>query len=193
MLTSSLLFSSISIYALFLYSYPYVKDILAWQTIPHPFTFSVFFILTSINASILYSESHFYALVPIIAELLLFIVYIYFGCRNFKKIKNTSMFDIICFILAISCILIFIFFWVLEAIIATMIVDTIALLPTLKKVYFQPHTETAVMWAWSACFFLFLLLTIKDYTWQNTLFWIYLFFADAFTAAYVVFFQKFKK
>ena len=191
--TESLSFSLISLIFLSLYSYPYVRGILSWKTIPHPFTFWVFFILTLINTYILYKQAYFYSLIPLAAELVLFLIYVYFGIKNFKKIKNTSWFDIICLILSIGCICILFLIGDIEAVIATILVDTIALMPTLKKIYYQPHTEIAIMWAGSACFFLFLLLTIDTYTWENTLFWIYLFFADALTALYIFLSQKLKK
>ncbi len=190
---NSIIYIIVAVTALFLYSYPYVRDILRWKTIPHPFTFLIFFILTSLNTYILYQSNSWFALIPIVLELIIFLVYIYFWTIYFHKIQKISYFDYICFIWALSCIGVFIFLWPLEAVIATIVIDTLALLPTLKKVFYQPETETAIMWGGSATFFCFLVLAIDNHSFENTLFWIYLFFADALTCLYIVYFQYFHK
>ena len=121
---------------------PYWKDILRWRTIPHVFTYGLWWILVSFNVFVLVRNNEVYALIP---SLLMFIslsgatLYAMFVWRKIM----INWFDWTCLFLGILLILYWIYSRnILNTVFLTMIIDFIAFLPTFKKWYLEPWTES---------------------------------------------------
>jgi hypothetical protein len=93
-----------------------------------------------------------------------------------------GIFDYVCLGLSILCIAITYLYGASTAIIPTILVDILVLLPTIKKTWINPDSEDA--WAWmltvasQAC----ILISLDHYTLQNTLFWLYVMIMNALVA-----------
>ncbi len=155
------------------------RDILKWRTIPHFFSHFVWLVLVGFNLFVLISNREFIAMVPAI-----FMTTSLFFCCIFwfwwlRRI-SINWFDYLCLILSILLILYWIFSWnTLNAVILTVIIDLIAFLPTFKKWWIQPWTETTLVYFMSSLGQIFTLLSLSGFeNLENMIFWFYLFFAN---------------
>ena len=174
-------FACISIGIYLIWAIPLWKDIIRWRTIPHIFTYSLWLILVWFNLFVLWKNKEFYALIPT----LLIVLSLCFGCffwaRSIQKIAINWL-DWFCLSLGISLLL----YWIFSrnignTIILTTIIDFIAFLPTFKKWWLTPWTESILIYLMSSVSQVFMLLSLSS-SWfsnfENALFWGYLFFAN---------------
>ncbi len=173
-----LLFSLISTTILIIGITPLWRDIIRWLTIPHPFTVWVWLILVSINIYILFENQQYIAM---IAPIVLWICLAWETTVGIRKIWKISInwFDYLCIFLSFSCVLYLILFKNLEnTAIFTAVIDFIALLPTFKKSWLQPWTETA--WSFFIGWFsqLFTILALDAPNIETMIFWWYILVMD---------------
>ena len=168
------LFSVLSILIYIAGFLPYIYHTFRGSVVPHPFSWSVWSILLAINTFELYltnglSES---ILSPLIRTFSLTIGALV-GWYFFRKIARITLLDWICLGLALSLIGIAFFFGVSKAILPTIVIDFLILTPTLRKIWNTPESEDTFLWITTALSQLFLLFSIGNYTFENTIFWVY--------------------
>jgi hypothetical protein len=157
---------------------PYWRDVYHGRTLSHIFSSWIWLILVWFNTYILWKNQEFYAFIPgILMTVSLFMGTIvwYFHMRRI----SINWFDYFCLILAI-CGLIYYFFSLntYYTIILTIIIDILAFLPTIKKWWLQPWSETTIIYFLWWLNQVFTLLAIQGTSTENILFWIYLLIAN---------------
>ena len=173
------LFALISTAIYLLWAIPLWRDILRWRTTPHIFTYSLWLTLVWFNIFVLWSNKEFYTLIPTTVAVLSLCFGCIFGLKWIQKIR-INWFDWLCFSLGI--ILVIYYFTsrnILYTVILTTIIDFIAFLPTFKKWWLTPWTESILIYLMSSVGQLFTLFSLYRFeNIENTIFWWYLFFAN---------------
>ncbi len=158
---------------------PYWKDVLKWRTTPHLFTYIIWCILVGFNVFILWKNHEYFTLIPNWLMLISLICATIYGIRWMRSI-SINWFDYTC----LGLWLILILYWIvskniLNTVILTAVIDFIAFLPTFKKWWIQPWTESILIYFMSAVGQIFTLLSLSDFqNLENMVFWWYLFFAN---------------
>ena len=149
--------------------FPYLKDILGKKTFPHIYSWLVWSILQSIGAAaMLRGGAHFGALSLAAGSLFCITIFI----LSFKYgTKNITKFDTFCLIGAIVTI----FIWLLQrdpllSVVLVTTIDIIAFIPTYRKGYVDPGSETISTYFLSALANFFSLLAIANYSIITTLY-----------------------
>jgi hypothetical protein len=168
-----LLFAVISIWIYLFGAIPYWRDAIYWRTIPHPFTQSIWLILIGFNGYVLWINQEYYALMGI--SILCFSIIVFgigYGIRWLKKIL-INWFDYAIFILSIAILI----YWylsenTLNTVIMTGLIDFISFLPTIKKSWLQPWTETAFAYCTGILNILFLMLAQNSPNPETMIYWV---------------------
>jgi len=106
-----------------------------------------------------------------------------------KKIR-LNWIDSICLFGGVVAVLILIIFGLTEAIIAIVIVDLIAIVPTWKKIYYHPENDRAFPWFGSIATLGLYLLSVEHISFESTVFWIYLLTVNLGTGFYILIRRK---
>ncbi len=175
-----LLFALISIAFFFIGIIPYFRDVIKEKTIPHPFSYIVWSILTWFNSYVLYTQQEYISLVPAIISTISCIILTIYGFRMFKRIQINFL-DYTFLLLAFLVFPVYLITQdALKAVIFTIIIDFLAYLATIKKWWLQPWTETIftffIVWVNHGL----IILTQANITWEGSLFWWYIFVANFF-------------
>lgn len=172
------IFSLISSFIYIIWIFPYWRDVLRKRTIPHPFSFLVWLIITGFNSYILLINHEYLAFIPGCISCLFLLFWTVYGFYAFRKIR-INWFDYFCITLSIL-FLIYYFLWrnITNAVILSAIIDFLAFLPTFKKGWIQPWTETNVLYFFSAVGNIFALLALIGPSFETSLFWLYLVIAN---------------
>jgi hypothetical protein len=125
---------------------PYFRDMLRGKTTPHPFSTGIWLILVGFTCYVLWSDHEYFGLIPWGIIVLSLIVRFIFGIKYIKTIP-INWFDYTCLALSIGTL---IYYWIsrdtLMSIILAALIDLIAFLPTFKKAWIQPWSETLSFW-----------------------------------------------
>lgn len=160
----SLIFVAIAIIIYLIGFVPYIYHVFHGRVVPHPFSWTVAFVLLGINTIQLFSIEGFAASMtfPIIRTSAVIIG----ACIGWYLIRRIriSRFDIFCLALAICTIAIAAIYGVSEAVIPTIAIDMLALYPTLHKIYLNPHSEDALIWITSMLSGLCLLFSLSTFS-----------------------------
>jgi hypothetical protein len=121
---------------------PYIRDIFRHTTKPHSYTWLIWGILQSIAAAAMWSAGAGVAVASstIGAALCIFIflLSLKYGTKDIKT------FDTVCLIGALLALVVYLFLHdALLSIILVTLIDFTAFLPTLRKTFVEPETETA--------------------------------------------------
>lgn len=184
-----LVFASISTIFYLAWIFPYWKDVFRGRTIPHPFSSFIWLILVGFNSYVLFIESEYLAFIPWFITCFFLILGTIFGLRLFRRIR-INWFDYFC--LTLSIVFLAYYFWfrdVTNAVILSAIIDFLAFLPTFKKWWLQPWTETILLYLFASVSNIFALLALGNPTFETTLFWLYLVIAN-FIYFLMVFFRR---
>jgi hypothetical protein len=128
---------------------PYIRDILKGTTKPHRVSWLVFFVLDAIyvanQLALGATNSLWLVLTWTLIAFFIFLLSIKHGVGGFSR------FDIFCLTGAVAGLLL----WVLlqnptASLFCSLFVTMIAFVPTLKKSYLQPATETKISWLTAA-------------------------------------------
>ncbi len=188
-----LVFSIISVLVYIFWAYSYIKDIFKWKAIPHPFSWIWWTIIISINLYWSFSLSWLsWTILPIFVRLLNVLFWTIAWFILIKKIK-IDYFDKLCLFLSISCLAIFYFTWLTEAIFACIIVDMLLLFPTIKKIILNPNSEPITIRITTALMPVFLLLSIENHTLENSLYWIIVIIENVFISWLILYKNNLKK
>ncbi len=152
---------------------PYIYHVFYGRVVPHPFTWTIGVILVSINTIQLFStDGVSISLVSPLLRIVALSIGVIVGWYYIRKIA-ISIFDYICLFLAIVVIGIAFIWWVSHAILPTIAIDMLVMAPTLKKIWINPHSEEALAWVTAGLSLLFLVCSMRIYTFESIIFWIY--------------------
>lgn len=172
-MSQSAIFASISIFLYYLGFIPYIYHVFHGRVVPHPFSWSIWFIFSVTNLYILIVttgiEASFYSL---LARTFALAVWVFCWWWFIRKISITR-FDYFSILMALLVIIFMNLYGMKQAIVAMVITDIIVLLPTLRKIWVDPRTEDAIAWFMTALSQGCLLLSLPFLTFENSFFWFY--------------------
>jgi len=142
---------------------PYLKDLFKKKTQPHSYTWLIWTILQIIAVVAMFNNGAGIGVLALAVGAVLcgyvFILSLRYGT------KNITIFDTICLIGALAAIIIYAFLHnAFLSIILITIIDFMGFLPTLRKSYVEPHTETISMYALGVVWSSFNLVAISTYS-----------------------------
>ena len=148
---------------------PYIKDILKKQTKPHIYTWLIWLILQTVAVISQFKDGAGYGAWGLTVGLTfcfcIFLLSFKYGTKDIKK------FDIFCLV---SSFIIIGFYLISKNPLVTMIlitiIDFIGFLPTFRKGFNDPNTETTSTFALSALSNIFSLVALQNYTIVTTLY-----------------------
>lgn len=143
---------------------PYIQDVLGRRTEPHIYTWLIWAITQGTAAALgVYGGGGLGAISLLIAALMnttVFILAIKYGTKNITK------FDTVILIGAFLAILVW---WQLDqpllAVIMITVIDFVGYIPTVRKAYEEPWTETVKSWLAYFVAMGFAILALKEYNW----------------------------
>ncbi len=148
---------------------PYIIDTLKRKTKPHAYTWLVFSIQNAIVAAAQHKSGAGFGTYMLMAgTVLCFLVFLLsfrFGTKNIKKIDN--------FCLLFSLLTIMVYLKIsnpLWAVILVSLVDFVGFVPTLRKAFEEPSTETVVTYSLGMISSVLSLLALQTYSVTNALF-----------------------
>jgi hypothetical protein len=121
---------------------PYIRDIFRHITKPHSYTWFIWSILQGIATAAMWSGGAGIAIIPTtIGSVLcgfIFLLSLRYGTKDIK------LFDTICFVGALVAVVMYFFFHnPLLSVIFVSLTDFVGFLPTFRKTYINPESETA--------------------------------------------------
>jgi len=148
---------------------PYLKDIFAQKTKPHIYSWLIWSILQTTGVlAMIVGHAGWGALGLGIGSL--FCIFIFFLSFKYGT-KNITTFDTFCLLGAICAILVWVFLKdPLYSVILVTAIDFVGFIPTYRKGYFDPQSETVSLYVLSAVSNLLNLLAIGSYTVTTTLY-----------------------
>ena len=156
---------------------PYIIDVVKKKTKPNIVTWIIWSVLIGIGAAALYASNEVNAALLLtgdfIATFAVVIVGIKYGTAKLDR------FDLICFIGAIvGLVLWLVFNSPLIAIAATILIDLIGTIPTVRHSYRHPEEETWITFALGVLATIFTLLSLPNYTFSAWVYPAYLLFSN---------------
>lgn len=148
---------------------PYIRDILRRKTEPHAYTWLIWTILQGVGATIQIKGGGGYGAWAL--TLGTFICFSIFLLSLKYGTKNINFFDLLCLIASFGTLILYLFLTnPLYAVLAITIIDFIGFLPTFRKTFEEPFTETTSMYGASAVVNISSLLALQNYSLPNTLY-----------------------
>lgn len=154
---------------------PYIRDVIKDKTKPHSFTWLVWSFATGITFALQISNgAGLGALATLSATVICFSIFI---LGLIKKNVDIVYFDIVFLILSFVAL----FFWLVVkqpvlSIILIVMVDVLGFLPTVRKSWNAPHTETLFSYQLSTIRQLLAIFALQQYsiiTWLSPLVWFF--------------------
>jgi uncharacterized membrane protein len=149
---------------------PYLRDIFKKETTPHSYSWLIWAILQTIGVvAIIVGHGGYYGTLGIAAGALfcltIFLLSLKYGTKNITKLDTFS------FVMALVAILIWVFTKTpLYSVILISLIDFIGFIPTMRKGYEQPETETASTFFIASISNVFALLALSAYSISTTLY-----------------------
>lgn len=149
---------------------PYIRDTLARRTQPHIYTWLVWTILQIIGGVAVFEEGgDGWAVCAFIVSVALcgviFVLSFWYGTKDITRS------DGVCLGLALAALLMYLSLHELAwAVLLATSVDTIGFIPTIRKGYLEPHTETVSFFLISALCYVLILLSLEHYTFSSVFF-----------------------
>lgn len=168
---------------------PYIKDIFLRKTEPHRYSWLVWTILQTVGVMAQLKEGAGYgAWALAIGAVFCFSIFL----LSFKfGTKNISKFDIACLLASLCAIAIYFFIsnpiW---AIVAVASIDFVGFLPTFRKGYEEPFTETTSTFIMSASANVLSLIALQNYNVTTVLYIASLFLTNSSFAAMILWRRK---
>lgn len=142
---------------------PYIYDIFRGKTKPHLFTYLVWFITESTAVAAIWVAGGGFGLIGPLLTLVGVIVVLLLGVKY--RTKNVKVVDYIALFAALAGIATW---WItdnpLYSVIVVSLVDLFGYIPTFRKTYEEPWTETVLTWSMAALALIFALLAIEEYS-----------------------------
>jgi hypothetical protein len=148
-----------------------MRDTIRWKTTPHPFTTGIWLILVGFTCYVLWRDGEYLWLIPGGIIVLSLIIRFIFGIKFFKTIP-INWFDYLCLTMSMGVL---IYYWLsrdtLISVILAALVDLIAFLPTFKKAWIQPWSETLSFWLIGALVDVLSIASLMNPTPETVFFW----------------------
>jgi hypothetical protein len=149
--------------------FPYLRDILARRTTPHIYSWLIWAVLQLTATMAILRENTLWSAAGTgaigLVSLVVFLLAFKYGTKNITK------FDTACLVGAFIAIGVWIFLDnVMFSIILVTIIDLIGFLPTYRKAFREPYSETVILYVCSAFSNLFSLFAITHYSVESTLY-----------------------
>jgi len=167
---------------------PYILDIFKGKTKPHSYSWFIWTVLQTIGAISMFSIGAGLGVVSISIGAILcgfvFILSLKYGTHNIKT------FDVVCLVGSLIAIIFYFFLHspILSILIITL-VDFVGFLPTMRKAYEEPQTETISSYALSSFSSILALFAFSVFTFSNSIYLISLIITNA-TCAGIIFIRK---
>ena len=157
---------------------PYIRDIFRNKTKPHSYTWFIWVVLQIIAAAAMWSAGAGVAIASsVIGAMLCSLIFILSLKRG---TKNITKFDTVCLLGALIALTAYVFLHdPLLSIIFITLTDTIGVLPTLRKAYYEPYTETASTHLLSSVSGAFAIAALARFTLTTSLYLIVVLMSDA--------------
>lgn len=148
---------------------PYIVDIFRKTTQPHTYSWLIWTILQAMAAIAGFQDGAGYGILGIAFGAILcfsvFILSLFYGTKNITK------FDQLCLIAALTVIVLYVFQRdPLITVILVTLIDFISFLPTMRKTWEEPGSETASTYALSALAVLLGIFALQNYTFITMLY-----------------------
>lgn len=149
--------------------FPYVRDIFLKKTTPHIYSWLVWSILQTIGVIAMIGGNAGYGSFGLamggLVSVSVFLLSFKYGT------KNITIFDTICLVGALIAVMVYFFQKdPLLAVILITVIDFIGFLPTYRKGYMEPQSETVTLYLLSAISNAFALVAIIDYSMTTVLY-----------------------
>jgi hypothetical protein len=142
---------------------PYLRDIFRGTTKPHRYTWFIWAILQTIVAQAMWSGGAGIAIASSVIGAVLCTTIFLLSFRY--GVKHITKFDTICLIGALGTMTAYLYFHnALVSVIFATLTDFIGTVPTLRKAYQEPHTETASTHLLSSAAQAFALLALSAFS-----------------------------
>jgi hypothetical protein len=179
--------SSITAVACFI---PYIRDIFKGKTKPHIYSWFIWTVLQTIGAISMFSIGAGWGIASISIGAVLcsfiFILSFKYGTHNIKT------FDAVCLIGALIAIVFYFFLHspIISILIITLI-DFVGFLPTMRKAYEEPETETLSTYILSSFSSILALFAFSIFTFSNSVYIISLIITNSICAGIILFSRKY--
>ena len=167
---------------------PYIRDIFKGKTKPHIYSWFIWFILQSIGVLAMYKSGAGLG----IASLLIGTIFCFFiFTLSFKYgTKNIKIFDKVCLAGALLSIITYFFLHdILLSVIVITITDFIGFLPTFRKSYEEPDTETSLTYILSALSSTFALFSLAIFSFTTSFYIISLIITNG-LCAFIILYRR---
>ncbi|MFO0743834.1 MAG: hypothetical protein U0469_02155 [Candidatus Paceibacterota bacterium] len=168
---------------------PYISDIFKGKTKPHLYTWFIWTILQTVGVlAMLNAGAKLGVLSLAFGAILCFFIFI---LSFFYGTKNIKLFDKICLMGALIAVIIYFFlnnpFW---SVIVVTITDLVGFLPTIRKSFEEPETETFSTYFFSSLSSLFALGALSYFSLTTSVYLISLFLSNGVCAGIILFRKK---
>lgn len=158
---------SIAVILTFVSYIPYYRDILRGKTRPHIYSWSLWGLLTVLLVALQIRGGAGPAVWVTASAGLLCLGVVFLSLKNGKKDITAS--DTVTAILSLVAI----FFWLVVdqpviSIILVIIADMLAFIPTIRKSYIDPYSETLSLYVTNSLRFVLALVAVEQYTFLST-------------------------
>ncbi len=171
------IFALIGAFIVLFCTLPYIIDVVKKKTKPNIVTWVIWSVLTGIGAAALYASNEFNAALLLTGDFIATFAVVIVGLKY--GTAKLDRFDFVCLIGAVvGLILWLVFNSPLIAIIATIVIDFIGTVPTVRHSYHNPEEETWITFALGVVATIFTLLSLPNYTFSAWVYPAYLLFSN---------------
>jgi uncharacterized membrane protein HdeD (DUF308 family) len=158
--------------------FPYLRDVFRRKTQPHSYTWLIWTILQVTGVVAMFNNGAGIGALALTVGAF-FCGYIFILSLKYGT-KNITLFDTVCLIGALAAIAVYVFLHnpVLSVILIT-VIDFVGFLPTLRKAYVEPYSETISLYALGVIWSTFNIIAISTYSLTTTLYPSCILFANA--------------
>ena len=147
---------------------PYLRDVILRRAKPHPYTWFVWTIVSAITFfGQLAKGAGIGALPTGVAEFFTLLIFLFSLRNGFKNIRSSDTFFLVAALAGIGL-------WILSddptgSVIIAVAIDLIAFVPTLRKTWHRPKTETPILYGANVCRHILTLMSLQSYNIATTL------------------------
>jgi len=171
------IFAFIGAFIVLFCTLPYIIDIVKKKTKPNIVTWITWSLLIGIGAAALYASNEINAALLLTGDFLATFAVVLFGLKY--GIAKLDRFDLVCMISALIGIVLWVVFdSPFIAIVATIVIDLIGTIPTVRHSFFHPEEETWITFALGVVATIFTLFSLQEYTVSAWIYPAYLLFSN---------------
>jgi hypothetical protein len=185
------LFAFLGAFIVLFCTLPYIIDVVKHKTRPNIITWIIWTVLVGIGAIALFASHDYNAAWLLVGDAIATFAVVIVGIRY--GTAELDKFDIFCLIGAVvGLILWLVFNSPLIAIVATIVIDFIGTIPTVRHSYLHPEEETYITFALGIIATIFTLLSLSDYSFSSWVYPAYLLFSNALLTVTIFYGQRAK-